>query len=157
MKPLYNNWHPVYASVDLKDATITVNGVTVKIGEGNLTWTEHRPMTYVTDRGILDDVKAADEQPVDVKLDAMWEYISSTGVDTLEDAIKGNLGSTSSDPDTCRPFACDITIVFAPNCGTGMTYLLPDYRWETLDYDPKAATISTTGKCNVTEVTRTLS
>jgi hypothetical protein len=157
MNPLYAIWHPVYASVDLKDATVTVNGVTIKVGEGNITWTEHNPMTYVLDRGELDDVKKGDEQPVDVKLDAMWEIMTSTGVANLEDAIKGTgTDSTSSDPDTCRPFACDIVVALAPDCGSNMNYTLADFRWETMDHDLKAATISTTGKCNIKEVTRSL-
>jgi len=131
--------------------------VMIKVGEGNLTWTEHNPMVYVLDRGELDDVKRGDEMPVDVKLDVMWEIMSSTGASNLEDAITGEGGeSTSSDPDTCRPFACDIVVTLAPDCGITMVYTLADYRWETMDHDLKAATISTSGKCNIKRVTRSL-
>ena len=150
------NWHPVYASIDLKDATITVAGVTAKIGTGNLTFTEHNAMEYILDRGVLDDVRKGDEAPLDVRLDAVWEYIQSStaGLADLEAAIKGTGGQTSSDTDACRPYACDIVITLDPTCGTPEVITLADFRWESMDHDLRAGTISTSGKCNVTRATK---
>ena len=68
------------ASADLKLATIKIkdggtNEITVKVGEGNLTYTESRNIEYVRDRGNLDSVKLGDEEPMAVTLDAVWENI----------------------------------------------------------------------------------
>jgi hypothetical protein len=150
------------AAIDLKKAVFTIKDgasseVTVKIGEGNLTFSEKRTMDYVLDRGVIDTVKEGDEVPVEVKFDFMWEYIAGTSsASGLIDAIKGTSPLVSTDTDACRPFACDLELVYSPTpvtCGDKETITFPDFRWESLEYDLKAATISCSGKCNVTEIT----
>lgn len=150
-------WKPVYAQIDIKDATITVGSVTAVIGEGNVTYSEKQNVTYIKDRGKLDDVRKGDEEPVDVRIDATWKYLQSTtsAANNLEAAIKGTNGDTSSDADACRPFACDIVITLDPACGVPMTITLADFRWESMDHDLRAGTISTSGKCNITTATVT--
>lgn len=168
--------------VNLKEATITIKDgasheVVVKMGDGNLTFSEGRNIEYKLDRGIIDEVREGDDVPVDVSLTAKWMMItpatgqSAGGVVSVEEAIKGigsaHIGSTgasggyqefwvSSDADPCRPYAVDIEIVFAPPCNSRTkTVLLPDFRWEKFDYDAKAGTIQMSGKCNVKTVTTT--
>ena len=51
--------------------------INIKIGEGNLTYTEHRDYTYLLDRGWLDTVREPKDVPMDVKLDAVYEHITS--------------------------------------------------------------------------------
>lgn len=163
-------WCPVYAQVDLKDATIkikdgtgTPNEVTVKVGEGNLTYTEARTIQYTRDRGVLDEVREGDEEPVDVRMDFTWEYLTSVtttgGTPTIEEALKKEGDAhdwTSSDADACRPYAVDLEVTIAPTpsaCGDQEVITLSDFRWESLDHDLRAGTVSVAGKCNVTRAT----
>jgi len=163
-------WKTVFAQIDLKNCTIRIkdggaNYIDVKIGEGNLTYSEKRNMQYTLDRGLLDEVREGDEVPVDVKLDAVWEYItggvSSSGVPSIEDALKKKGGAASwasTDTDACRPYAVDLEIIYEPTpegCGDDETILLSDFRYEELAHDLRAGTISVTGKCNVTEAVAT--
>jgi hypothetical protein len=138
--------------------------LTVKLGEGNLTYSEKKEYEYLLDRGNLDTVKEADEQPVEVNLEFVYEYIrSSSGGDiTPVDAIKQiNEASDwiSSSSDLCEPYCLDIRAKHCVPCGTDEDedVLLQDFRWESLDYDYSAATIAVTGKCNVTDATVTRS
>jgi len=162
-------WTPVFAQLDLKFATLklvdgttpTPNEIAIKIGAGNLTYSETRNIDYTLDRGLLDEVREGDEAPMDVSFDLVWEFISgnldSAGVPpTVEDVLKHlNNAATwiSSDPDVCRPFAVDIVIENVPVCGLGGSpeqeiITLPDFRFETIDHDLRAATIAVSGRCN---------
>lgn len=167
---MYKVWKATFASIDLKYATITVkdgttpvsaqNSLEIKIGEGNLTYTERREIIYTTDRGTLDDVREGVQQPMDVAFDFLWEYITAltgSGTPTVEDALKkkGEASTwVSTDSDTCRPYAVDLVISYVPDCTpTGNTEVitLPDFRYEELNHDLTAASISCTGKCNAVE------
>lgn len=170
-------WATVHAQIDLKNATIKLrDGTTptpreleVKVGEGNLTYSEKRNMEYTLDRGVLDEVKEGDQVPVDVSLDLVWEYItggSDTGaVGTVEDFLKRRgvyAANVSTDADACRPYAIDIVVEYVPVCAGAVvkpneTIILADFRWESLDHDLRAGTISCTGKCNITQATSTRS
>ena len=162
-------WKAVYAQIDLKRATIKLKDggaeeLTVKIGEGNLTYSEARNIEYTLDRGTLDEVREGDEVPIDVSLDFVWEYLkgsTGSGTPTVEDVLK-NTGEASdwvsTDADTCRPYAVDIEITYQPSpatCGDMEIILLSDFRYESLDHDLRAGTVATTGKCNVTKATIT--
>jgi len=164
-------WKAVFAQIDLKDATIeildgttpTANSVEVKIGEGNLTYTERRNIEYTLDRGLLDEVREGDEVPLEVRTDFIWEYLRgslvSTSVPTVEEAIK-NIGNAaawvSTDSDACRPYAVDLRVTYAPTpwtCGDQEVITIQDFRYEQLDHDLRAGTVSMTGRANVTEAT----
>jgi hypothetical protein len=134
----------------------------IKIGEGNLTYDEKRNMEYKKDRGQLDTVREGDEEPIDVRLDIQWEWLSSAGSDTVptpEEVLKQEgLASTweTSSSDPCEPYAIDIIVDYDPECSgiDGERITLSDYRWESLNHDLKAGTLSTSGKCNVTRATK---
>lgn len=167
--------NPVFVQIDLKDVTFKIRDgtavtpleLTIKIGEGNLTYTEAVEREYTPDRGLLDEVRDGDEQPLEVTFDFVWEFIRgglNTGdPPTVEDALKnrGNAAAwISSDSDTCRPFAVDIVIEYVPDCGVGAlgdqeTFIFPDFRYDSLEHDIRAGTVSVTGRCNVTEATVT--
>lgn len=166
------SWSPVFVQIDLKNAIIKLSDgtstpvtLTIKIGEGNLTWSERRNMEYTLDRGTLDEVREGDQVPVEVRLDLVWEYLtggSATGATgTAEDFLKKRgayVGNISTDTDTCRPYAVDIIVEYTPSCATGVTLpneriTLSDYRWETIDHDLRGGTLATSGQCNVTEAT----
>jgi len=161
-------FHPVFAQIDLKDATIKIKGATqelaVKVGEGNCSYSEARTINYTLDRGELDEVREGDQVPVDVSLSFTWLYVqpgsgeSAGQVVTPEKAIKGTApgwSADSSDPDTCRPFACEIEITLAPSCAvvTSKTITLADFRWEKMDHNLREATIDVTGRCNIVAAT----
>lgn len=156
------------SQIDLKDATITfadnagTNSIEIKIGEGNLTYTERVEREYTLDRGNLDEVRNGDQSPMDVSIDFVWDYIKGTGGTGVppspQDALKqiGNAATwVSTDSDLCRPYAIDIIITYNPNCGTGNieTITLPDFRYEEISMDLRAGTMACSGKCNATEAT----
>ena len=164
-------WTPVYAQIDMKNATITIkdggsNEITLKIGEGNLTYTERKTIEYTLDRGVLDEVREGDEVPVEVRMDVVWEYltgpsvsstVASGGLPTPEDVLKFRGGASawaSTDSDACRPKSVDIEIVYDPDCvGDKETITLADFRYEQIDHDARAGTLSCTGRCNIKDAT----
>lgn len=150
------------ALINIKNCTLLVRGgtlgqfVALKIGNGNLTYDEKRPIEYVKDRGLLDTVREADDEPMDVRFDIQWSHIVYAAGDpqpSLEEALK-NIGQASawisSATDVCEPYAVDVVIKDLIPCGTEMpeTIILPDFRYESLAHDLKAGTIACTGKCN---------
>lgn len=136
------------------------NSITIKIGEGNLTYSEHRNVEFTRDRGVLDTVREADEEPLDLSLDGTWEWIKSTsgGTVTLEDALK-KIGeaatwvSTADDP--CQPYCVDIELWNAPGCGSieDEIIMFEEFYYETVDHDLREGTISTSGRCNRKQAT----
>lgn len=157
-----------YAPIDLKNCTIKLkdggaNVLTIKVGEGNLTYTEKKNLQYYRDRGKLDTVREGDEEPLDVKLEFTWEFLKADGgaVPTVEEVLK-KIGVaaawvSSATADTCAPYAVNIEITNNPPCAAvkNEVILLPDFRWEQLDHDVKAGTVSVTGKCNAKAATIT--
>lgn len=149
------------AVVDNDTFTIQPHEISVKIGEGNLTYEETRKMQYVLDRGVLDTVREGDQEPVSVKMDFTWEFlraVSGSGTPTVEEALKKTgeaLSWESSSTDACEPYAVDIQVEYIPPCGGDgyETILLQDFRWESLNHDMKAGTVSVSGKCNITQAT----
>lgn len=152
------------AQIDLKNCVIRISDragkfIDVKIGEGNLTYSEKRNVQYTLNKGNLDEVRLGDQVPMDVSLDAVWEYVSggvsSAGAASIRDALKQEGAAAtwlSTDLDSCRPYAVDLTIIYTPNCdGDSEEVLLADFRVEELNFDLKAGTIAATGKCNAVE------
>lgn len=158
------------AVIDIKQCTIKVkdgttpkhNELRVKVGTGNLQYTETLNREYILDRGIIDSVRNGDQQPMDVSFEMMWEEIAASigagvaavaGVPSMEEAIK-QFGAAeawaSSDTDQCQPYAVDIEVINDADCvqKDREHILLPDFRWESLQHDIRAGSISASGKCN---------
>ncbi len=134
----------------------------IKVGEGNMQWTEKRSIMYTKDRGRLDTVKKGDEEPVEVKLDFTWVFLKSVSGDTpsIEDVLKKRGEASdwvSSSADLCEPYAIDLVIVYTPPCDgiDKEIYRLQDFRYEDLGHDIKQGQVSVSGKCNITEPTVT--
>jgi hypothetical protein len=132
--------------------------IDIKVGEGTLTYDETRTIEYLRERGLIDEVREGDQNPMDVSLDLTWDYITgpAAGTPSPEDAMKKRgLASTwaSSDSDACRPYAVDIEVDYIPNCAIGDREIitLPDFRYETINHDLKASTLKASGKCNATQ------
>ena len=95
------------------DAAITFlpQQLEVKIGEGNITYTEHNEYDYLLDRDNLDTVKEGKEVPMDVKWDSVYEHITTGTSENISpmDALKG-IGAASEwisyAADPCEPYCC---------------------------------------------------
>lgn len=157
---------PALGTGVVDDAVITFlpQQVEVKLGDGNLTWTVNREYEYLLDRGNLDTVREGDQQPLDVSIDSVYEFITTGTGETISpyDAVNGTGGAAewvSSSNDPCEPYAVDLEVEYTPPCGGAETEttLLPDFRYDTFESDLDAATLSLTGRCNVVKptVTRT--
>ena len=154
------------ANVPANAATITFQSqrLDITIGEGNLTYTEAKEYEYLKNRGVLDTVREGEDQPVDVSLEFAYEFVTTgTGEEiTPVDAVK-QIGSASewvsSSSDLCEPYAVDIEVDRSLSCGSteDETTILVDFRYESLEYSLQDATISVSGKCNVTDATVTRS
>lgn len=138
--------------------------IDVTIGDGNLTYTENRELEYELDRGELDSVRQGDDQPMEVTLDMVYEFVTTGTSETITpvDALKRKNGAeewVSSSADACEPYSVDLEVQHEPACGGGSTEdeitLFPDFRWDSLEFDLREATTSATGRCNAVEPTIT--
>ena len=147
---------PLGAGTYLDDAVLTIGPqeLNIKLGDGNLTYTEHRDYAYLLDRGWLDTVREPKEVPMDVKVDAVYEHVASrsgelvTPVEALDGA--GNASEwVSSSPDQCEPYCIDVFVDYEPPCSPTQaeTSQFPMFRAETREMNFNAATIVFTGKC----------
>jgi hypothetical protein len=151
---------PLGPGTYLDDAVLTFGPqqIAIKIGDGNLTYTEHRDYQYLLDRGRLDTVREPKDVPMDVKLDAVYEHIVSiTGEHVCPmEALKGTGAASewvSSSPDQCEPFCIDLEVDYEPPCAPSQAEvtLFPMFRAETREINYSAATIVLSGKCKVRE------
>lgn len=158
------------AIFDLKNAILTIHdgtpsvplSITAKLGDGNFTWSEKRAIEYKKDRGLLDTVRLGDQDPLDVKFEFNWVFIlGDTGdgsgfTTSIHDALTKQGGATawiSSDANTCAPYAVDLVLTYTPCALKTEVITFVDFRYEQLDFDAKAGTVSCTGKCNVIKPT----
>lgn len=146
------------AYVDGAALTFQANQLEIKIGDGNLTYTEHKEYEYQLDRGNLDTVREGNQVPMDVRIECVYEHITTgtgeniTPLDALKRKGKASEWVSSAD-DLCEPYAVDVEIEHNVPCGTNQdeVTLFPDFRHETAEINLKDATISITGKCNAIE------
>lgn len=166
------SFHPPLDVAVANDAEILFyqfgQSLEVTIGEGNLTYEESRPVEFTLNRGVIDTVKLADEEPMAVSLEFTWEFIRHLGAPTafsasatttattgatVEDALKQQgpcVGWRSVSPDPCEPYCVNIRISNDPGCGsTGLNeeILLPMFFYESLSHDLSAGTVSVSGRC----------
>jgi len=127
--------------------------LSIKVGDGNITYTEHKEYQYLLDRGNLDTVREGNAVPMDVKLDCVYEHITTGTSEAISpmDALKqvgGAAGWVTTGP-ACEPYAIDIVVQHEPSCGTSQdeTTVFPDFRADTKEINFKDATIAITGKC----------
>jgi len=147
-------------SVPIDDAVITFlpQQIAIKIGDGNITYTENTNYEYETDRGSLDTVKEGEEAPMDVNIDFVYEYITTGSGEAITpmDAIKrkgGASGWYNASADPCEPFCVDIEVEYTPPCGGAEKEItiFPDFRPDTKEVDFGEAAVSVTGRCNALE------
>jgi len=137
--------------------TFKPHRIEVRIGEGNLTYSEKVTREYKKDRGKLDVVRDGDEEQLEVSFDFVWDHIIGSSGDpiTIEEALK-QMGAASdwvsSSTEACEPYAVDLIVLHTPLCeGEEREQLVfPDFRYDSLDHDLKAGTVACKGACNVT-------
>jgi len=149
-------WGVAPANADV--LTFLPQQIEIKIGEGNLTYTEAKDYIYLLDRGLLDTVKEGDEQPLEISLEFVYEHVTTGTSEAISpvDALKRKGAAeewVSSSSDLCEPFSVDVEIEHVAPCGTSQneTTVMPDFRYDSLDFNLQDATIAVAGKCNTTE------
>ncbi len=156
---------PVLVIATTAGGSVTFGGrkLEIKIGEGSLSFTENTPREYLLNRGSLDTVRNANEEPMEVNFEFVWEFLSSVGssaTPTIKEVLK-QIGEASTwlstSSDACEPYCVDIEVDYDPGCGGENTELvvLSQFRQETLVHDIADAQVSCTGKCNVTGAVET--
>jgi len=154
-----------YNSGNAEGAVTFINQrIEINVGEGNLTWTEAKEYEYLRNRGDLDTVKEADEQPVEMSMEFVYDYVKTQSGQTITpaDALKAQGEASewvSTSSDLCEPYCVDILAKHCVPCGTDEDedVLFVDFRYESLDYDVGEATVAVSGRCNVSEPTVTRS
>jgi len=143
-----------------KAITFLPQQIDIKVGEGNVTYTEANEYEYDLDRGVLDTVRAGNDVPMDVSLDFVYEYITTGTGETISpmDALKqegGASGWVSASSDVCEPYAIDIEVVHTPICTTQAieTTVFSDFRSNSREVDLGEASVAVSGSCNVTQPT----
>lgn len=154
--------------IDLKNCVVDIvsglsgtvsSSLSIHVGNGNLSWTEKRNVEYVRDRGLLDTVRRGDDDPMEVRFNATYVMLTqdvtngATEPISIRDALTASGAASSwasSSLDPCEPYAVNLRLTYDPICPgiKNEVVLFPDFRYETLECDVKAGTISVTGKCN---------
>jgi len=149
------------AKIKIQDGTATTpNSIEIVVGEGNLTWSVKNPLEYRKNRGKLGSVRKADEEPVEVSIEAEFDFvISDTGEPVTVTEALTKTGAASSwvttSTDACEPYAVDLIVEFEPECDDGTLaerITFPNFRPDNRDYDIEAGQISIPGKCNVLDI-----
>lgn len=138
--------------------TFQAQRLEIKIGTGNLTYTEADEFNYELDRGKLDTVTQGDDQPMAVSLNFVYESITTGTGEVIApmDAIKrrGKAAEwVTSAEDPCEPYSVDIEVVHQPKCGQkeAETTIFPDFRSESREVNFQDSNIAVSGRCNATE------
>ena len=144
-------------------AITTLDGqksITITVGEGTLTYSEKAPREFVKDRGNLDTVRNADQEPVDVSLDFVWDFLTSESggsTPTIEEVLKRTgvaLSETwlTTSTDICQPYCIDIEVANTPVCSSVANEytMFEEFYYETLDHDIKEGSVACSGRSNRT-------
>lgn len=156
---------PVLDGAIADSAVITFTGraLEINVGDGNITWSEKKEYNYDLNKGNLDAVREGNQVPMDVALNIVYDFLKAPSGELTpqpeevfkQTGLAANYVSSSS--DLCEPYAVDIEIVHTPTC-TGVdaeTVTIPDFRPESVDHDPREATLNATGRSNATVTTVT--
>ncbi len=151
---------PALAS-DISDTAVLTflpQQIEIRIGDGDLSWTEAREIIYDLDRDILDDVRLGPEQPLELNAAFVFEWAATGSGEPISpiDAIKRINDAeewVSSDSDQCRPYSIDVIVDHVVPCGTNQDqrFSFEDFRWDSLEYSIQDAAITLTGRCNRTD------
>lgn len=154
----------VTGSVPSDDQVITFlpQRVTARVGSGNVEWTESAEPVFDLDRGLLADVRAGDEQPMQVTLSFVFDWLraSSGGAITIYEAlhqIGGASGWHSASTDPCQPYCVEIFIEDVPPCGSeeAEVIVFPQFYKTSINPTFDGGLVNLSGSCNATRPTIT--
>lgn len=144
--------------VDNGVLTFLPHKLSIKVGDGDVKYTENTDYKYDLDRGLLDTVRLGDDTPMDVDFNFVYEHITTGTNEVIApmDALKRKNSASewvSSATDKCEPYAVDVVIDHVPPCGTSQIErtTFPDFRADKREVSFKDSNIAITGKCNVLE------
>jgi len=149
-------------------ASTTLDGqqsISITIGEGTLSYSEKTPREFVKNRGNLDTVRNADQEPMDVSFDFVWDFITSEdggSTPTVEEVLR-RTGIALSDTwlttatDVCQPYCVDIEVASTPECSTveNEYTVIEEFYQENLDHDAKEGSVACSGRSNRTVAVHT--
>lgn len=157
------------AQIDLRNVTIRLfdgsgvpNYIDVKIGEGDLSWSEKRQLDAVKSRGNLDTFRENEQVPLELSVVAIWEFIASASGEpiTVEDALKRRNGASawvSASPDALAPYCVNLAVIHTPPCSGVLkeTVTFPQCHYIEIASSVKDGTLAIKLTCNCTEPTVT--
>lgn len=112
----------------LRDGTIKIadaggtggaNVITVDVEEGDLEYTERTPVNIISDRGVLDHARLANEEPVELSFSMRFQSFSTHAATTPYDALKKQGGAAAwvSDEDNSDVYAVILEFTIADPAG----------------------------------------
>lgn len=132
------------------------NKVTVDIEEGDLAWTEHRPVNIILDRGVLNHPRKANDQPIDlafsVKHAGFLAGNVASGAISLYEALTLTGGAAAWVSSSANTDAKSVDIVFTitdPAGGAAETVTFTEFCAEDISFkegDP-FDTLAVSGRC----------
>ncbi len=147
------------ATIKFKDGTGTPNYLTIKMDEGNLTYTRRRTVEVKRDRGELDYVKEGDKQPLQVSIEGRFAAIRSSSGDAITPIEflekEGAASAYVSTSPACEIDTIDIIVEMRYDCGTMEDELItfPKFAYEEYGGNFKDGVLSVSGICNVEKPT----
>lgn len=97
--------------------------VELKIGEGNVEYSETQEAIVDTDRGLLDGMRAGTDQPLTWSASFVYNWMRASSGDpiTVYEALKqkGDASTwVNSSVDKCEPYQFDFYMIDTPPCGS---------------------------------------
>ena len=151
-------------SRNLRDGSIKIadaggvgggNVVTVSLEEGDLTWTERHPAHIISDRGVLDHARLAEEEPIPISFSVIYQSLSTHNALTLYDALTKTGGASAwvSDETNSDVYAVILEFTVADPAG-GSSEVLTFARFIPEEISPQegspTSTMAISGRCVIT-------
>lgn len=115
-------------TITIKDGKSTPSTVTIDLEDGNLSWTEHTPATFILDRGVLDHARKAPDVPCDVSFSMIFQSLSKHSTLTPYDGLTKTGGaSTWTSEMTTDVYAVIIEFVVADPAGGNETITFTEF------------------------------
>lgn len=140
------------------DITWLPQRVVMKVGSGNIEWTETDTKIFDTDRGLLDGVRDADETPMEVSASFVFDWMraSSGGAITVYEALHktgGASGWHNAATDPCEPYCVELFIEDIPPCGSEQAEVIifPAFYKEKINPTFQGGLVNLSGKCKATK------
>lgn len=152
------------ASVAVAAAAAAVNDtparyVEFKVADGTLQFGESKEIIYTPNKGVLDDVKTGDEQPLSIDTSFTWEdFEASVGsgtpspLDILFQNGEAATYTSTADASGCPPYCVDIEVEINPGCSEVREFVtFEEFLWDDIAPTFKDGKIAFKGQCNRTQ------